>query len=138
MNDRTFTRRDALKIGVLGAAALALPYTVSASSARVSELPENLMPRPSLRPTAFPQPPVIRVPTAPGTRPSVTLEQAATRLQVLPPPAPATRLWVHREPGTTGSFPGPTLKIQRNQAVTVRQINRLPARHPLFGHEFAP
>ncbi|HEX2072621.1 MAG TPA: multicopper oxidase domain-containing protein, partial [Geodermatophilus sp.] len=128
----TFTRRDALKIGVLGAAAVALPYTISASSARVSELPENLMPRPYLRQDRFVQPPILR-PTG-----SVTIEQAqVAQAQVLPPPAPSTRLWVYRQPGTAGSFPGPTIKVNRGQALTVRQENRLPATHPLFGYEFA-
>ncbi len=131
MTDPTLTRRDALKIGAFGAAALALPLTATVSAARASTLPERLMPRPYLVQQTFPEPPVIR-----PAGPSVTLEQAETRLQVLPPPAPRTRLWVYRQPGTEGTFPGPTIKVRRNQPLTVQQYNRLPAVHPLFGHEF--
>jgi FtsP/CotA-like multicopper oxidase with cupredoxin domain len=86
---------------------------------------------------AYPEPPILRPSSANG-RATLTLEQAETRLQVLPTAgAPSTRLWVYRVPGTTGSFPGPTIKIRRNRPLIVRQINRMPARHPLFGHEFA-
>ncbi|MGK5172329.1 multicopper oxidase family protein [Geodermatophilus sp. CPCC 205761] len=136
MTDHTFNRRDVLKLGLVGSAALALPYTVSLSGKRLSELDERLMPRPYVPQTDYPQPPIIRVGATPG-RASVTLEQAQTRLQVLPRPAPSTRLWVYRQPGMVGTFPGPTLKVRRNQLLTMRQINRLPARHPLFGHEFS-
>lgn len=130
MNDLTLSRRDVLKLSAVGATAVALPFAVSLRGARVSELPDNLMPRPYVQQAAYPEPPVIK---AGGL---VTLEQAEATLQVLPPPAPPTRMWVHRQPGTPGSFPGPTIKVRRNQALTMRQINRLPARHPLFGYEF--
>jgi FtsP/CotA-like multicopper oxidase with cupredoxin domain len=136
MDNPALTRRDVLRIGAFGTAALALPLTGTLSAARASELPERLMPRPYVRVDRFPLPPVIRVPASSG-RPRVTLEQAETVLQLLPPPAPPTRLWVYRVPGTRGGFPGPTIKVRRGQRVTVRQINRLPLRHPLFGHEFA-
>jgi len=138
MDDPALTRRDALKLGAFGAAALALPLTVSGAAKEASELDRRLMPRPYVQWAEYPQPPIIEVaaPTTPG-RALVTLEQAEARLQMLPPPAPMTRLWVYRVPGTDGAFPGPTIKVRQGQPLTVRQINRLPQRHPLFGHEFS-
>lgn len=136
MDAPSLSRRDALKLSAVSAAVLALPLAVQAAAGQASELDRRLLPRPYVRHGVYPQPPVIRVPVTTG-RASVTLEQAETRVQVLPPPAPATRLWVYRVPGTTGGFPGPTVKVRRGQPLTVRQINRLPQRHPLFGHEFA-
>jgi spore coat protein A, manganese oxidase len=138
MDAPSLSRRDALKLGAFSAAVLALPLTVQAAAEQASELDRRLMPRPYVPLAEFPQPPIIPVaaPATPG-RALVTLEQAETRLQMLPAPAPMTRLWVYRVPGTPGGFPGPTIKVRRGQPLTVRQINRLPQRHPLFGHEFA-
>jgi spore coat protein A, manganese oxidase len=134
-DDPALTRRDVLKMGALGTAALALPLTTALSAARASTLDERLMPRPYVPRASYPVPPVVRVPATAGSA-LVTLDQVQTRLQVLPLPAPRTRLWVYRVPGTAGTFPGPTVKVRRGQPLTMRQVNRLPARHPLFGHEF--
>jgi len=90
MDDTTLTRRDALKLGLLGSAALTLPFAVSASAARASELPERLMPRPYVLRPVYPEPPILRPSPASG-RATLTLEQAETRLQVLPRPAPPRR-----------------------------------------------
>jgi spore coat protein A len=48
-----------------------------------------------------------------------------------------TRQVLHRDLGRTaiwgynGSYPGPMIEVQRNEPVTVRRLNRLPARHRL-------
>src|SRR3954453_1532395 len=131
MEDTTLTRRDLLKLTAFGTAAVAVPLIGTASAKDLSELPANQLPRPYVRLDAFPQPPVIRLLGAPGTRPSTTIVQRQATLQVLPPPAPATRMWVYN-----GTFPGPTIKERRNVPCTIRQENRLPASRPLFGYEF--
>jgi spore coat protein A len=128
MEHAALSRRDVLKLSAVGAAALALPMTVSLAAKRVSELRENLLPRPYVRQQRFVEPPIIRLTAGQS---STTIRQTAARLQVLPAPAPATPMWVYN-----GSFPGPTIKVRRNQRVTIRQENRMPARHPLFGYEF--
>jgi spore coat protein A len=141
MENPALTRRDVLKVGAFGAAALALPLTVSASANRVSELDRRLLPRPYVPQRYFPRPPVLdlstRAPNTPDGRTMTTLEQAQTTIQLLPAPAPKTRLWVYRVPGTLGGFPGPTIKARQGQKVTVRQINNLPESHPLFGYGFS-
>jgi spore coat protein A len=129
---RAFTRRDVLKVTAVGAATLALSAAASTSTARASELSRNRLPRPYTPYDRFVQPPVLRVPDAPGRRPVVQVAQGPASLRLLPPPAPKTTMWVYN-----GSYPGPTIKVRRNQPVTVRQVNRLPASHPLFGYEFA-
>lgn len=130
MDPPTLSRRDVLKLTVLGSAAAALPFTVSLHGARASELPENRMPRPYVRQSRFVQPPVLQ---PSGTTPSgrVLYEVNQAELTATLVPGFSTRLW-----GYNGSVPGPTIKVQRGQKVTVRQINRMPATHPLFGHEF--
>ncbi|NUR14871.1 MAG: hypothetical protein HOQ13_00945 [Dermatophilaceae bacterium] len=54
------TRKDLLKMSVLGAAAVTLPLerSVNASSALASRIAESALPRPFT--TAFTKPPVIR------------------------------------------------------------------------------
>jgi spore coat protein A len=132
MKQRAFTRREVLKGTAVGAATLALPAAVPASTARALELTGNHLPRPYTPYDRFVQPRVLRVPDAPGSRPVVQVVQGPASVRLLPPPAPETTMWVYN-----GSYPGPTIKVRRNQPVTVRQGNRLPANHPLFGYEFA-
>jgi spore coat protein A len=132
MADRAYTRRNVLKATALGAATLALPAaTGSAGVAQASELSQDNLPQPYTPYGELVQPPVLRVPDAPGSRPVVQVVQGQASVRLLPPSAPETMMWVYN-----GSYPGPTIKVRRNQRVTVRQANRLPATHPLFGYEF--
>ncbi|SDC02159.1 Multicopper oxidase with three cupredoxin domains (includes cell division protein FtsP and spore coat protein CotA) [Geodermatophilus telluris] len=133
MRDRALTRRSVLKATAVGAAALALPSAAvgTARAAGVSELAPDALPRPYVPYDRFVQPPVLRVPDAPGSRPLVEVVQAEASVRLLPPSGPGTAMWVYG-----GSYPGPTIKVRRHQRVTVRQVNRLPATHPLFGYEF--
>jgi FtsP/CotA-like multicopper oxidase with cupredoxin domain len=132
MAAHALTRRDVLKVSALGAMALALPAAAgSVQVARASELPPDSLPRPYTPHGEFVQPPVLRVPDAPGSRPVVQVTQGQASLRMLPAPAPETSMWVYN-----GSYPGPTIKVRRNQQVTVRQVNQMPATHPLFGYEF--
>src|SRR3954447_16311521 len=75
MADRAFTRRDVLKATAVGAAILPLPVAASTSTARASELAGNHLPRPYTAHDRLVQPPVLRVPDAPGSRPVVQVVQ---------------------------------------------------------------
>ncbi len=134
MDDPILSRRDALKIGVLGTAALALPLTVSLDAARASELPESRVPRPFTRHDVFVRPPVLApVGTDPADRPEDVRDVYHVRMRQFTAqlvPGYATTMW-----GYEGAFPGPTFRIQRNRKVRVRFLNDLPLRHPVFGYE---
>jgi FtsP/CotA-like multicopper oxidase with cupredoxin domain len=134
MEDTTITRRDALKLSVLGAAVTALPFTVSLRGAQASELPANQLPRPYVN--AFSTPPTI----GPGVS-STEITQRRFDAFLLPGGRP-TPMW-----GYNGTFPGPTIRVDRRvsrdggplpgQPLTVVQRNDLPETHPLFGHRFS-
>jgi FtsP/CotA-like multicopper oxidase with cupredoxin domain len=131
MTDSGLTRRDLLKVTAFGVTLIAIPVADSFGAARASELPPDRLPRPYTRQSRFVQPPVLQPGQAlPSGRRLVTITQQESRFALLS--GFSTRMWVYN-----GSFPGPTIRVQRGQQVTVRQINRLPAVHPLFGYPFA-
>ncbi|MGY1637497.1 multicopper oxidase family protein [Geodermatophilus sp. SYSU D00742] len=125
------TRRDALKVGVLGTAALTLPFLPGALAAkRASELDESRLPRAYTTPFA---PPPDLAPTGTVTvggqvRPLYVLEQRQFSATILP--RHRTTMW-----GYNGTFPGPTIRATRGTPIAVRQINRLPATHPTLRYE---
>ncbi|WP_448628039.1 multicopper oxidase family protein [Geodermatophilus sp. URMC 64] len=138
MADDTLSRRDVLKLSAVGATVLAIPFAPSLRAAQSSELPRNLMPRPYV-PHGMDEfvPPVLGPsgtvpdevdPTAPP-RDLFVVEQGAFTAQLVPDID--TQMW-----GYNGHFPGPTIKVSRNQRVTVRQINNMPENHPIFGYRF--
>ena len=69
-----------------------MPFTVAASGARASELAANRLPQPYTPYDRFVQPPVLRVPDVPGSRPVVQVVQGPASLRLLPPPAPETTM----------------------------------------------
>ena len=126
MDQPAITRRDALKIGTLGAAALALPLSGTLSAKTASEL-RNL-PRPYTLPFRRP----ADLPSA-GTRmvdgvqrQFFSIEQRPFDAHIIP--GYTTRMW-----GYNVQFPGPTIRATRNVPTLVRQSNLLPARHPTLG-----
>lgn len=67
--------------------------------------------------------------TARATR-TYDLEHRVSTQQILPAPYPATEIWAYN-----GIFPGPTIRQQRDGALTVvRNKNSLPAGHPYSMH----
>jgi spore coat protein A len=66
--------------------------------------------------------------------PAVSRPNRGDRLEMV---MTETRQVLHRDLGQTvvwgynGSYPGPTIEVQRNEPVTVRWLNRLPASHRL-------
>jgi FtsP/CotA-like multicopper oxidase with cupredoxin domain len=126
MDDARLTRRDALKVGILGAAALALPYAGGLSGARASEIAESRIPRPYSLP--FVKPPMIAPTGTSEGLPLYRIQQRPFQAEILP--GVLTDMW-----GYNGRFPGPTIRVNQNQAIVVRMSNNLPARHPVFGYE---
>jgi spore coat protein A, manganese oxidase len=128
----SLTRRDTLKLGAFGAAALALPMSVSLSASSVSTLSSSkLVPWQ----TEFVAPPLAK-PVPMAQRPKkwqrddvdfYRMEQVEFTAQILK--GVNTKLW-----GYAGSVPGPTIRAARNRKVVVRQVNKLPARHPQLGY----
>jgi len=126
MDDASLSRRQLLQLGAVGATVLALPFAGSLSAAQASELPASAFPRPFT--VDFRTPSVLQPTGTLDGRPLYVLTQRAFRTQVLP--GVTTTLW-----GYNGEFPGPTIRVRQNTPVAVRQINRLPARHPVLGYE---
>jgi spore coat protein A, manganese oxidase len=126
MDQPTMTRRDALKAGVLGTAALTLPLLPGPLSAkRASELAENRIPRPYT--VAFRKPPVLHPVGRIDGRDVYEITQSQVKREILP--GVKTTVFAYN-----GTVPGPTIRAQRNRPIIVRQKNQLPAKHPTLGY----
>lgn len=121
----SLNRRDALKISVLGAAAVALPWQAVLSAKSASQIDPARLPRPYTVP--FTEPPVLLPAHQDATTDYYRLTQQPLDGQILP--GVVTRLW-----GYNGSVPGPTIRARRNRRTVVRQVNNLPATHPTLGY----
>lgn len=123
----SLSRRDLLRLGAFGAAALTLPAQRLLSAKSASRIASSSLPRPYGVPF-----------TAPAVLQPVRVDEAAHRVfyevrqraflgEILP--GVRTPLW-----GYNGSVPGPTIRARRGWETVVRQINELPARHPTLGY----
>ena len=124
-----FTRREVLKLGALGGAALLLPVerTARTQLTLADRIPESRLPRPFQVP--FGVPPVLGPVRKDATTDYYQITMRANRVQILPG-FPPTEIW-----GYNGITPGPTIKVMRGRKSVVRQINRLPRRHPTLDYE---
>ncbi len=123
----TLHRRDLLKVGAFGAAALAVPWSRLLSAATVSQIAASRLPAPYTVPFAVP-PVSVPVKVDPVTRTEYhVLTQQAFTAQVLP--GVDTPLW-----GYNGSAPGPTIQARAGWTTVVRQVNELPSVHPTLGY----
>jgi len=125
------SRRDLLKLGVLGTAALYLPVERLAQAGDQESL--ATLPAPFTRP--FAKPPEIDL-RATATRPAqngVALTMRQIRVPVLGPAGawPQTDLWVYT--GPNGEI-NPTIHVDRGQPVEIAHLNGLPATHPQHGY----
>jgi spore coat protein A len=113
-------RRELLKLGIFGSAAIMLPAERVARTklAEANRIAESQLPQPFTVP--FATPPVIDLTGADAT---TELTQMPAEVQVLP--GPKTTVW-----GYKGYAPGPTIMARKGSPVVVRQINGLPALHP--------
>jgi spore coat protein A, manganese oxidase len=125
MDGPQLTRRDALKIGVLSTAALAIPMTGTLSASRVSELAESRIPRPYTLP--FRRPPVLSPVGRVDGRDVYEITQQQVKREILP--GIKTTVFTYN-----GTVPGPTLRVHRNRPIVVRQVNKLPSKHPTLGY----
>jgi spore coat protein A, manganese oxidase len=121
MDPAGISRRDALKLGVLGAAALTIPLSGALSAKRVSELDPKRIPRPYS--VDFRRPPILHPVGRVDGRDVYEITQQQVRREILP--GVKTTLFSYN-----GTVPGPTLRVQRNRPIIVRQINKLPKKHP--------
>ena len=125
MDIPALSRRDALKVSVLGAAAVALPWQGVVSAKAASRIAESKLPRPYTVP--FWTPPVLQPVRTDEQADYYRITQSAFVGEILP--GIKTPLW-----GYNGSVPGPTIKARRGRPTVMRQINQLPATHPTLGY----
>ncbi len=119
------TRRDALKVSLLGAAALGLPWQQTLTGKQRSRISKKLLPRPYTVP--FVVPPVLAPVRTDATTDYYRITQEQFVGEILP--GVKTPLW-----GYNGLVPGPTIRVRSGRRTVVRQVNALPARHPTLGY----
>ncbi len=122
----TLTRREILKLGIAGSAALALPLqrVVSGATPPAGRIAESRLPKPFTVP--FATPPVLTPVRTDATTDYYTLTQQESTVQILP--GIDTRIW-----GYNGITPGPTIDVQQGRRVVVRNANALPPTQPTSG-----
>jgi spore coat protein A, manganese oxidase len=122
------SRRELLKLGVFGSAALMLPAERVARTqlALTNRLPQSALPLPFTVP--FAQPPVLSPVHTTATTAYYDIEQRQFAAEILP--GLETTCW-----GYNGVTPGPTVVAQQGQQVVMRQVNSLPAAHPSLRYE---
>jgi spore coat protein A, manganese oxidase len=131
------TRRELLKTGLLGGAALMLPLERSAVSSlrNVNRLAESRLPKPFS--VTLPAPPLAQPVHRTATTDFYELSLRKGWAEILP--GMSTEVW-----GYEGIAPGPTIVAEKGREVVVRVANRLvDRRHPhsslhLHGNASAP
>jgi spore coat protein A len=126
------TRRQALQIGgvgIIGAFGLAVPLTsVNAKSA--SQLASRNMPKPYQRTLPIPEvlKPKSTVLDSDGRKRHLyKIEQKAALANIVP--GLSTPIL-----GYNGTFPGPTIKVNQGERITLEMDNVLPLFHPQWGY----
>jgi spore coat protein A, manganese oxidase len=117
------SRRDALKLGLFGSAALMLPAERVARTqlAIGNRLAESQLPQPFTVP--FATPPVLQPVFQDAETAYYDIVQQQVKREIIP--GLQTTIW-----GYNGTTPGPTIVNQRGQKAVVRQANALPGVHP--------
>jgi len=128
--DLSLSRRDVLKLGLLGSAALILPVERIARAKGVESLAK--LPTPFTLP--FKRPPAIDLRASANggvavNRLDMTMRQV--NVPILGPAAPTTPWWAYT--GPNGEI-NPTIHVDKGQPLTVFQHNKLPATHPDHGY----
>jgi FtsP/CotA-like multicopper oxidase with cupredoxin domain len=124
-----FTRRDLLKLGAFGSAAILLPAERVARTelAIANRVAQSRLPKPFTVPFTVP-------PTLAPVRSSLTTDfYDIAQQQVLAPIIPGlpkTAVW-----GYNGFVPGPTIEAVRGRPAVVRQANTLPPLHPTLRYK---
>ena len=112
------TRRDMLKMSLLGSAALLLPAErVARTQLKVANrLPASKLPSPFELP--FSRPPVAKPLRKTATTDYYRMTMRRAKVEILP--GLKTEVW-----GYNGITPGPTIQVERGREVVVRHINRI-------------
>jgi spore coat protein A len=125
-----FSRRDMIKLGVVGGATIALPLGRAIAQLVDPVIDEEFVespPVPSFRvPLAIP--PVLRPVSSNATTDFYRITQRVANVQIIPGLGPTT-IW-----GYNGITPGPTIKQGVGRDVVVRHINRLPVEVSVHRH----
>jgi FtsP/CotA-like multicopper oxidase with cupredoxin domain len=121
-----YTRRDALKVGLFGSAALAIPLErrARADSVLDNRMPSANLPKPFTLPFRIPDR-AVPVRTN-GDEDVYRMDMKPVRLEVLP--GFQTTFWAYG-----GTVPGPTVMVERNRKSKIRFVNSLPLKHPTLG-----
>lgn len=114
------TRAEMLKLGLLGGAALLLPFerTARTKLAINNRIPESRLPKPFTVP--FGVPPVLSPVRSDATTDYYNITMKQAKAQILPGFGPTTVY------GYNGVTPGPTIQVMQGRKTVVRQINALP------------
>jgi len=120
---RGLDRRELLKLGLFGSAALALPAERLARTqvALANRIPESALPQPFTIP--FKTPPVLVPDFQSLHHDYYTITQRQTPAEILP--GLRTDIW-----GYNGITPGPTIVNTQGRQAVVQHINDLPLIHP--------
>ncbi len=120
------TRRDLIKFGALGSAALAIPAMRVASASTQNRLAQSALPRPFTTP--FVVPPVLAPTRSDATTDFYEITMRETAATIVP--GLLTPTW-----GYNGISPGPTVIARTGRKTQMLQRNRLPATHPQLGYQ---
>jgi spore coat protein A, manganese oxidase len=127
------SRRDLLKLGALGGAALYLPMERLARTSDFVSL--TRVPTPFTYP--FVKPPELDLRASanggtPITQVQMTMRQVKRPILGPAPTWPQTDLWAYT--GPNGEI-NPTIHVDQGQPVEILHVNDLPATHPVHGYE---
>ena len=107
------TRRQIMRAGLVGAAAMTLPIGRRASAQYGGMFAPFQVPLPI-------PPELTATASRKGGAASLAITQQQADVQILPG-GPTTRVWTYN-----GTYPGPTIRARRGQPLTVRFYNNLP------------
>jgi spore coat protein A len=117
------SRREFLKLGLMGGSALVMPFGAPACSSFSDDLTGNLLPSKARLPEPFrvplPVPPVLEPTGSDAHAEYYEVTQKVGRAEILP--GLKTEVW-----GYEGIFPGPTIEARTGRRIVVRQRNELP------------
>src|SRR4051795_12390346 len=121
-------RRELLKLGLFGSAALMLPVERVARTklAVNNRIPASQLPKPFT--AAFQVPPIAVPVQSTETTDIYSLVQQQKSVDILP--GLKTDIW-----GYNGVTPGPTIKVAQGRETIVRQANALPGLHPTLRYK---
>jgi spore coat protein A len=127
------SRRDLMKVGLFGSAALMLPAERIARTqlAIGNRMPQSKLPAPF---TMGWQTPPLATKTPVGDTDYFTIYQRQAQVKILPDKL--TTIWGYAD-GVNGAAitPGPTIMVDQKRPAVVRQVCELPDKHPQLGYQ---